>query len=69
MLAYKLAYTKEGRGIMKLLMTCWLDESGSAAIEYALLGSLIAVAVISAVSLIGQNLKSFFFGPVAGNLS
>jgi len=54
---------------MKLLMTCWLDESGSAAIEYALLGSLIAVAVISAVSLIGQNLKSFFFGPVAGNLS
>ena len=31
------------------------DERGSTALEYALIASLIAVAIVAAVSLTGQN--------------
>ena len=36
------------------------DQSGATAIEYALLGSLIAVAIISALSTLGTKLSSTF---------
>ncbi len=36
------------------------DESGATAIEYALLASLIAVAVIGAVTTLGNNIGKTF---------
>ncbi|MHB8286896.1 MAG: Flp family type IVb pilin [Caulobacteraceae bacterium] len=46
---------------MKSLATRFLaDESGATAIEYGLIAALIAVVIISAVSLLGTNLSSKF---------
>ena len=36
------------------------DESGATAIEYALIASLIAVAIIVAVTTIGANLTAIY---------
>ena len=36
------------------------DESGATAIEYALIASLIAVAIIAAVSTVGGNVSTVF---------
>jgi pilus assembly protein Flp/PilA len=43
------------------------DEEGATAVEYGLMVSLIAVAIIAAVTLIGGNLSALFNG-VAGVL-
>lgn len=43
------------------------DESGATAIEYGLIAALIAVAIITAVTLLGGNLSDTF-NNVAGNL-
>ena len=43
------------------------DQSGATAIEYGLIASLIAVAIITAVSSVGTNMKLVFTN-VAGNL-
>ncbi|ACA16845.1 Flp/Fap pilin component [Methylobacterium sp. 4-46] len=43
------------------------DESGATAIEYGLLATLIAVALITAAQSVGSNLNSMF-QKVAGNL-
>ncbi len=36
------------------------DEEGATAIEYGLIAALIAVVIITAVTLVGQNLSSKF---------
>ena len=36
------------------------DESGATAIEYGLIAALIAVVIISAISLVGTNLSTTF---------
>jgi pilus assembly protein Flp/PilA len=36
------------------------DESGATAIEYGLIAALIAVVIITAVTLLGTNLKATF---------
>ena len=43
------------------------DESGATAIEYALLASLVAVAVIGGMTTLGTNIGKTF-NNVAGNL-
>ena len=43
------------------------EEEGATAVEYGLMVSLIAVAIIAAVTLIGTNLDLMFRG-VAGEL-
>ncbi|HYC25436.1 MAG TPA: Flp family type IVb pilin [Roseiarcus sp.] len=43
------------------------DNSGATAIEYGLIASLIAVAIIAAVTTVGTKLTNTF-GEVAGNL-
>lgn len=43
------------------------DESGATAIEYGLIAALIAVAIITAVSLVGTDLSTMF-GSVSTNL-
>ncbi|MDQ6702203.1 MAG: Flp family type IVb pilin [Pseudomonadota bacterium] len=45
------------------------DESGVTAIEYGLIAALIALGIISSVTLIGTTLAAKFFGPVAAGLS
>jgi len=46
---------------MKTLFTRFAkDESGVTAIEYGLIASLIAVVIITAVTLVGTNLTATF---------
>ena len=45
---------------MNTLKILFSNESGATAIEYGLMAVLIAVAIISAVTLVGNNLKSVF---------
>lgn len=44
------------------------NESGATAIEYALVGSGIAGAVVAAVYALGDNVKSTFFDAVANRM-
>ena len=44
------------------------DESGATAIEYGLIAALIAVAIITAVTLLGSNLRTTF-NNIAGNFT
>ena len=43
------------------------SEKGVTAIEYGLIASLIALAIIAAVTLVGTNLNTLF-GTIAGKL-
>lgn len=43
------------------------DKKGATAIEYGLIAALIAVAVIGAVTLVGNNLQDTF-NAISGNL-
>ncbi len=38
------------------------DESGATAIEYALIATLVAIGIISAASLLGNNVQTLFNG-------
>ena len=46
--------------MVKSIRVFLADQSGATAIEYALLGSLIAVAIIGALSTLGTKLSSTF---------
>ena len=52
---------------MSKLFSFVKDESGATAIEYGLLASLIAVAIITAVTAVGSN-ASNVFNKVSGNI-
>ena len=41
------------------------DEGGTTSIEYAVIAVFLSVAVITAVDLLGQNVKSQFFDKLA----
>lgn len=43
-----------------LLQFLLADESGVTAIEYALIGSLIAVAIVASVTAVGLNLSDLY---------
>jgi len=45
------------------------DNSGATAIEYAMVASGIAVAIISAVNLLGNNVNTVFFQKIATALA
>ncbi|WP_395687916.1 Flp family type IVb pilin [Aestuariivirga sp.] len=45
---------------MKTLKHFLSDESGATAIEYGLIATLIAVAIITSVTLLGNNLNAQF---------
>ena len=38
----------------------WADDTGASAVEYGLLVALIAVVIIGAVTLLGQNIQGTF---------
>jgi pilus assembly protein Flp/PilA len=52
----------------KLVHYFWRDQSGVTAIEYGLIAALIAVAIITTVTMVGSNLSATF-STVAGNLT
>ena len=45
---------------MRLIVKFWKDESAATAIEYGLIAGLIAVVIITAVTLVGTNLTTKF---------
>ncbi len=45
---------------MKHVLNFICDDSGATAIEYALIASLIAVAIITAVSTVGSKVSTVF---------
>ena len=45
---------------MERIKNFFNDESGASAVEYGLLVALIAVVIITAVTLVGTNLSSTF---------
>ena len=51
-----------------LLRSVLRDDGGAAAIEYGLIGGLIAIAIITAVTLVGGDLE-LLFGNVAAEIS
>lgn len=46
--------------MLKPFKTFIVDESGATAIEYALIASLIAVAIIAAVTTVGGRVSTVF---------
>jgi pilus assembly protein Flp/PilA len=47
----------------------WRNESGSTAIEYALIAGFLSVVIVGAVRSLGTNLNNNYFQKVANNLS
>ena len=45
---------------MEKILKFFKDEEGPSAVEYGLLAALIAVVIIGAVTLLGQNLNATF---------
>ncbi len=43
----------------------WHDERGATAIEYALIAAGLSIFIITAVDLLGQNVKTTFFDKLA----
>lgn len=54
---------------MALLLKFVRDEDGAVSIEYALIGGLVSIVIVSAVMTIGSNISNMFFGPVGSALS
>jgi len=54
---------------MPLIIRFLHDKKAATSMEYALIGSLIAVVIIGAVRAVGTNLQAKFFGPISNNLS
>jgi pilus assembly protein Flp/PilA len=55
------------RCTMKLISRFLNDDGGATAIEYALIASLVAVAIVTALTVLGGQLTNTF-GEVANNL-
>jgi len=53
--------------LLKNRMRALLDDAGATAVEYGLIVALIALAIITAVTLVGTNLSGLF-NDVAGKL-
>jgi len=46
--------------ITRFLKGLWKDEAGVTAIEYGLIAALIAVIIITAVSIVGTDMRNMF---------
>jgi pilus assembly protein Flp/PilA len=55
------------KAMKQMLMKLWKDEEAPTAVEYGIMVALIAVVIITAVSLVGTNLDTLFTS-VAGEL-
>jgi pilus assembly protein Flp/PilA len=48
--------------MFRILAEFYEDDSGNTAIEYGLIATLIAIAIVFAVTTLGQNLSNTFNG-------
>ncbi|MEO5337550.1 MAG: Flp family type IVb pilin [Magnetospirillum sp. WYHS-4] len=48
------------RNLMQAANRLWADESGATAIEYGLIAAGIAVAILVAITTVGNGLKNTF---------
>jgi pilus assembly protein Flp/PilA len=46
--------------MLQVLKAFWADEEGAAAIEYALIAALIAVAIVVGAGILGTNINDIF---------
>jgi len=46
--------------ITRFMKGLWKDEAGVTAIEYGLIAALIAVIIITAVSIVGTDMRNMF---------
>jgi pilus assembly protein Flp/PilA len=46
--------------MFQILKSFWSEEDGAAAIEYALIAALIAIAIVAGATLLGGNMNTFF---------
>ena len=53
---------------MKVLKELFREEKGITSIEYALVAALIAVAIVGAVTLVGEQVEGLY-GDVAGKFN
>jgi pilus assembly protein Flp/PilA len=45
------------------------DERGATAIEYAMIGALISIAIVAGARAIGVAISNKFYGPLSSGLS
>ncbi|HEX4741595.1 MAG TPA: Flp family type IVb pilin [Caulobacteraceae bacterium] len=57
-----------GEDVIEIFRAFWRDRAGVTAVEYALIAGLIALVIITAVSLVGTNLTNFFLS-LGNNIS
>lgn len=55
--------------IKQLLKQFLCDKRAATAIEYAMIGALISIAIIAGARAIGLAIQTKFYGPIASNLS
>ena len=53
--------------ITRFMKGLWKDEAGVTAIEYGLIAALIAVIIITAVALVGTDMRNMF-NTIANNI-
>lgn len=56
-------------GLIAKMRTLWVREEGQDLLEYALLVALIVVVVMTAVSPLGQTIKTVFWDAIATTTS
>lgn len=47
----------------------WSDESGATAVEYAIIGAMLSIAIIAGSRAAGSKLSTNYFWPIANNLN
>jgi len=53
---------------MHTLKRFFIEESGAVSLEYAMLGALLSIMIISGAGSIGSTVKTMFLGPVSSAL-
>lgn len=54
---------------MRLLTAFLKDTSGATALEYSMIGGLVSIVILAAVSAIGTTVSTMFLGPVVSALT
>jgi pilus assembly protein Flp/PilA len=53
---------------MRYVQRFFQNEDGAVSMEYALIGGMISILIITGVSSIGTTINSMFFGPIGAAL-
>lgn len=49
---------------MRLIRQFLADTTGTTAMEYAMIGALVSIAIIVSATRIGSKIQSLFYGPL-----